>query len=182
MNHVPSEAEQVTAKNYLDVLIAVAESRSVPWIPTALLLAIPSRETWWGHAPGYVDIYGTPGDLADDVGDRGHGHGFFQWDDRSWKSWLKTNKWKSVRWAAHKCVDLLLSNHLYLKRKLPGRPESIYVMGAIAGYNCGVGNVRKALAKKLDVDAYTHGGDYSEDVLSLEQWWLHHFMLNERRP
>lgn len=37
--------------------------------------------------------------------------------------------------------------------------------GALAAYNCGAGNVLRALRQGVDVDFYTAGRDYSQDVL-----------------
>ena len=44
--------------------------------------------------------------------------------------------------------------------EFPKSPRS-----GIASYNCGAGNVRRALLAGLDVDHYTTGGDYSADVM-----------------
>ena len=46
---------------------------------------------------------------------------------------------------------------------------------ALAAYNCGPGNVLKAIRNGLDVDFYTAHHDYSKDVLNRAGF----FQLNE---
>lgn len=42
---------------------------------------------------------------------------------------------------------------------------------SLAAYNAGPGNVAAAIKRGLDVDAYTHGGDYSSDVVRRASAW-----------
>ena len=45
------------------------------------------------------------------------------------------------------------------------------VRAAVAAYNCGQGNVTKAINDGYDVDHYTTGRDYSTDVLGRAAWY-----------
>jgi soluble lytic murein transglycosylase-like protein len=45
------------------------------------------------------------------------------------------------------------------------------VRAAVAAYNCGPGNVTRAISDGYDVDHYTTGGDYSTDVLERAAWF-----------
>ena len=42
---------------------------------------------------------------------------------------------------------------------------------ALSGYNCGAGNVKKALSLRLDVDFFTSGRDYGRDTLNRAGWF-----------
>jgi peptidoglycan hydrolase-like protein with peptidoglycan-binding domain len=86
-------------------------------------------------------------------GDGGHGRGVWQRDDRSWN--IPGNYDNDVHLQAEDAATLLTGNIRALGRA-----------GGIAAYNCGAGNVRKALSRGKGVDAYTAGGDYSADVLA----------------
>ena len=56
-------------------------------------------------------------------------------------------------------------NYLGDDFELFGVDYAALFQGAIAAYNCGSGNVRKALETGQDVDARTTGKDYSADVI-----------------
>lgn len=179
MNHTPNDKERTTASEHLDSIEAVcAEYPDHPWISVSLLLAIVSRETWWGWAPGY-----RPKGSPAGKGDGGHGHGFFQIDDRSHGVFLRTGQWKEFEAAARYAIEkVLLANFNYLRPKFPGLSDSDISRAAIAAYNCGAGHVRKALNSggMATVDSRTAGHDYSGDVLELEAWWSDWFMENYR--
>jgi len=60
----------------------------------------------------------------------------------------------------------VLAQKLGYVRKNSGLQNLMLLRGAVAAYNCGEGNVCKALAEGSDVDARTTGRDYSADVLN----------------
>jgi hypothetical protein len=135
-------------------------------IGTALVLAMASRET----------------NIANIVGDRGHGRGWLQIDDRFWAKWLSTHAGcKDGTWTARyasalpggrvptlthstlHAIDILHGNVAFARsRKIPTGERRRF---AIAAYNCGAGNAMRAYAGG-NVDARTANGDYSADVLS----------------
>lgn len=106
-----------------------------------LLLAIASRET------GIKNI----------KGDGGHGRGIMQVDDRFHDKFLNANKEgldpkTNIEYAAS-----LLSDYLDMFDR--------DLVKGVAAYNCGPGNVRKALKQGLKADTYTTNMNYGEDVL-----------------
>ena len=168
MSYLPSEKEQKAAERYLLILGSVVAEfeKDYPWISVPLLLAIVSRETWWGQAPGYVPKGNPSG-----AGDAGHGHGFFQIDDRAHPAMVRSGQWAEVGPAARYAIkNVLVPAYAYLKKQFPKLSGPELIRAAIASYNCGAKNVKKALARG-EVDKYTAGGDYSRDVLKREQWW-----------
>ena len=196
MNHIPSKKEVNVAMNYRHHVMAASHDVLVDgcwFMAPELLFGIASRETAWGDTSCYRDIYGTPRDKSDDVGDyskrrgesqaRYHGYGFFQFDIGAWSKWIATGQWKDVFVAARKAGYLLRDNYRYLdkrrfkidiarsKKYLPKSDNDLIIRGAIAGYNCGVGNSYKALLRCLDADRFTTGRDYSKDVLDLSEWY-----------
>jgi hypothetical protein len=179
MNHVPGEKEQATASLYVHVLKAVCDDYiAYPWITVELLLAIVSRETWWGWSPGYY-----PKGKSEGTGDGRHGKGYFQIDDRSHAEWIRKDLWGDVEQSAIYAIEnVLVPNYFYLKARFQDLPKDDIVRGAIAGYNCGAGNVRRSLnaGGMPFVDSRTAGRDYSEDVLELKEWWA--TWLRNREP
>jgi hypothetical protein len=124
------------------------------------LLSIVDRETLWGQAAAYTKK-GEP----DGTGDYGHGHGFFQVDDRAHPDFIASGDWKDVRKAADYIIKAVLeSSYLYLSRKFPGRGPAKWTWDAVSAYNCGAGNVRRAIRRSKGRDAYTTGKDYAADV------------------
>ncbi len=112
------------------------------------LAAICDRESRGGEALRPQGPGGT--------GDGGHGRGLMQIDDRWHKDFICSGLWSKPEFNIFYAAGLLLQNWNIFE----DRPA------AIAAYNCGPGNVRKALKAGLDVDAYTTGKNYSKDVLS----------------
>jgi hypothetical protein len=88
--------------------------------------------------------------LRDVVGDGGHGHGVWQRDDRFWPIPASY----TVEQQANDAASLLAANI-----------HTFGLAGGVAAYNCGGGNVQRALDEGRSVDHYTTGGDYSADVL-----------------
>ena len=134
------------------------------------------RETLGGKSPLLKDVFGTPNDPADDLGDGGHGHGLFQIDDRSFPEFCAGEKWKDPRLNALCAGEVLAKKRQVLRILAPKKGLEIHDLerASIAAYNCGEGNVLKALVQmKADplacgpdfIDHYTAGRDYSREVL-----------------
>jgi soluble lytic murein transglycosylase-like protein len=116
-----------------------------------LLAAVCDRESGGG-------VYLVPPDPSG-VGDRGHGRGLMQIDDRTWVKWLRDHRWQDA-----------LTNIRFGAEILRGEMDRFAQTGhgiecAVAAYNCGPARVRQALAEKRGCDFYTHGQDYAADVL-----------------
>jgi hypothetical protein len=133
-----------------------------------LLMAICSRESHFGlllNDPDTGEITGEP----DGVGDGGHGRGLMQIDDRWHIPFIQSGDWTDPFYNIDYAANLLTDNVMLVSRKkasygLPG-PQGAWQI-AIAGYNCGMGNMAKVAKAGLDVDAKTTGRNYSKDVLA----------------
>jgi hypothetical protein len=113
--------------------------------------------------------------IANAWGDGGHGASIYQIDDRSFPDFIKAHPLSDVRAYCIKAVEVLKEKERYLVSKGYTREklgDETFERAVISAYNCGQGNVSKALARGLDVDRYTYGGDYSKDVqISRYLYW-----------
>ncbi len=166
------------ARKYADYIKWAAEDAGVH---QSAIYGIGSRESRWGLA---LDKYGT-GDyierkrvtahrttsLPPDL--KGYGRGLLQidWDAHEF---ARGADWKD---AAKNIAygGMVLRDNIRLIRT---RQHDVKGMGllraGIAAYNCGAGNVLKAIAKGHGIDYYTHSRNYSQDVLSRAGWFQLH--------
>ena len=99
----------------------------------------------------------------------GFGRGLMQIDFDA-HEFARTGNWKDAEENIEYGCKVLSQSHSYLKRKTNLREREL-LRAAIAGYNCGAGNVLRAINAGLDVDYYTFGRDYSKDVLNRAGWF-----------
>jgi hypothetical protein len=129
-------------------------------LPGAVVAAIITRET------AALDQYCTPPPTGQ-LGDGGHGCGPMQVDDRSWPTWC--GQWKAgqlqVVDGIHMGCFVLAAKVKAIARILPQMPDDMKLRAAVAAYNCGEGNVRRAYMASADLDKYTANGNYSADVM-----------------
>lgn len=152
-------------------------------VPVAVICGIGSRESHWGDALTPPGPAGT-GDfipretrrpwrqenLPPDGG--GFGRGLLQIDFDA-HPFARTGDWQDPEAnIAYGCT--VLRQNLDLLRRKTALEGPALLRGAIAAYNCGAGNVLKALARNHDVDHYTHGRDYAADVLARADWFARH--------
>lgn len=140
MPTIARQIEHAKSTGLLPIFQAVAADVGVPY---TTLLAIASRESAFGLT-------------LDDgfLGDNGYGHGIMQ-IDRRWHDFANTTAPNDhPRNIAYSAKYLKA-----LKKQLGSWPE------ALAAYNAGAGNVRKAQKEGRSIDYYTTGRDYSADVL-----------------
>lgn len=138
----------------------------IPTFNLSHVCAIISRETLWGWAKAYR-IEGKQGaGLPFGTGDHGHGHGYFQIDDRSHGVFLKKDGWKDpVKSLAYVMEKIIEPGWRTVSRKFPKLPNDHKMQAMLAGYNCGIGNVIVQLNNGRDPDTKTAGKDYGKDVL-----------------
>lgn len=122
-------------------------------LPTALLLAIASRET----------------NMNDVIGDGGHGRGLFQIDDRSHTSFLTSQRanhpgGKPPVTAAARYAARLLKANLDYGRSHGVRARDLLKF-AVSAYNAGAGGAIAGY-REGDSDRRTTGRDYARDVLA----------------
>ncbi|HRP30427.1 MAG TPA: hypothetical protein PKV73_00980 [Agriterribacter sp.] len=111
-----------------------------------------------------------------------HGFGVWQIDIDSYPDFVKSGDWKDPYKTVKKAIDVLEEKRIYLSKHLDfGKMELQQIHMAItAAYNCGQGNVVKAINKKLDVDRYTHNGDYSKMVWEYREAYRN--LKNHNKP
>ena len=145
------------AYRWPEELEAVMQQALGPRCMTWVLMGIASRESRFGLL---LDENGR--------GDGGHGHGIMQIDDRSHAGFCSSGQWHDLAASLeyiHKNVIVPAFNYLGDHFELFGEDYTALFRGAIAAYNCGPGNVQKAMEAGQDVDARTTGKDYSADVI-----------------
>jgi Putative peptidoglycan binding domain len=95
-----------------------------------------------------------------------HGFGFWQIDIDSFPDFINSGKWKNALETAKMAVTVLNQKRNFLIQK--GWQQKLVAVdferAVTAAYNCGQGNVDKALSAKKDVDVFTFSKDYSKEV------------------
>ncbi len=128
------------------------EAEQAAGLPAGILLAVASRET----------------NVTDIVGDRGHGRGLFQIDDRSWKEWLAaqgaggSGKTPPVAAAARLAASIIRDNRAFGRKNGVAEPD--LAKFALSAYNAGAGGAIRGY-REGDSDLHTTGADYGKDVL-----------------
>ncbi len=174
----PSLAKQLgIISDYKDIIIA---SSGKYGIKPSVILGLGSRESGWGLALNPQGPAGTgdtikrrfptqfrTGPLPPDGG--GFGRGLLQVDFDA-HEFGRTGNWKDPAANIDYGCGVLSSSLDFMARKTDLKDIALTRAG-IAGYNCGPGNVLKAVRDGLDVDFYTFGRDYSKDVLNRAGWF-----------
>jgi peptidoglycan hydrolase-like protein with peptidoglycan-binding domain len=154
------------------LIIAAAAKISVP---SVIIAAIGSRESRWGLGNKPPGPSGTgdfkprsntqpfrPGPLPPDG--KGYGRGLMQIDfDAS--EFARTGNWQDPEANINQGCSVLKTNLVLLGRRTQLTGQDL-LRAAIAAYNCGAGNVLKALNANEDVDSRTALGNYSRDVIN----------------
>lgn len=164
------------ANKYLTEILDAAQSLNVE---PELICAIGSRESNWGQGSDMrpKGPQGT-GDWAPRNPDRwgyamppdglGWGRGLMQ-IDYAQSDFGKTGNWKDPAANIRFGTEELASNISHFKAAPRAGVDPL--AAAVAAYNCGRGNVERAIARGINVDSYTTGHDYSKDVLSRAAWF-----------
>lgn len=161
-------------KNNLGVMIREAIHNTV--FAEDWLAGICCRETgflivrYHNQGFGFEDICAKMlGDYSKRPGEsakRYHGYGFWQIDINSYPDFVNHGDWKDPFKTAQKAVSVLEEKRKYLIQK--GWAQKLeatqFERAVTAAYNCGQGNVHKALSGGGDVDCYTYANDYSKEV------------------
>jgi len=109
---------------------------------------------------------GDYGKRAGEIEKQYHGFGFWEIDIGSYPEFINSGKWTDPLATAKKAISVLDEKKNYLQQR-GWREQLDQVMwerAITAAYNCGQGNVHKALTKKTDIDCYTFAKDYSKEV------------------
>lgn len=128
-------------------------------VPASVVAAIITRET------GGFSTYCLP-PPGGQLGDNGHGCGPMQVDDRSWPTWCA--QWKAGTLEPEDGIHMgcqVLAAKMKAVRSLIPVPQPTLLRAAVAAYNCGEGNVRRAWLAGHDLDESTTNKNYSSDVM-----------------
>lgn len=92
-----------------------------------------------------------------------HGFSYMQIDIDSYPDFITSGKWKDPLECFRMAISVLEEKRIALS-KLFNVPTEGYHRAITAAYNCGQGNVSRALRKGKDIDFYTHQKNYSKEV------------------
>ena len=155
------------------------------------LMAMAYRETWT-LVNRYIQnkilfenvlpvVRGDYGRREGELEKQFHGFGFWQIDIGSFPEFVKSGDWKDPFKCCKKAIDVLEEKRQWLfgsgKRLIEKNYDVEFVHRCItAAYNCGQGNVFKAVNAKLGIDHYTHEKNYSQMV------WKYRELYNSLQP
>lgn len=134
------------------------------WITEELLGAMAFRECGNVIAKGIQAGESVATIAAKAKGDGGHGHSFWQIDDRSFPAFTKSEDWKDPINACKMAISVLNGKRRFLNIRVP---STILYQACVAAYNTGEGNVVKSVRAGKSVDTTTAHGNYSADVIKL---------------
>jgi hypothetical protein len=151
-------------KNYGDFIENAAGLNKVR---ASVLAGIMMRET----RGGLSSLLSQPGPGGKGDKDKNgvyHGHGLMQIDDRSFPVFTSGLSWSNPDENIKFGADVLYRKIYFFERRsehLMLLPEWNIERLGIAAYNCGEGNVLKAVNLGKNPDLATAGGNYSNEVL-----------------
>jgi peptidoglycan hydrolase-like protein with peptidoglycan-binding domain len=159
----------------------IAKGARAAGVDEAVVWGIGSRESGWGSALRPPTPAGTgdfirratmrawrTGPLPPDGG--GYGRGLMQIDFDA-HEFARTGPWTDAAQNIAYGCSVLRDNLTYAARKWTQLNREAALRAAVASYNCGAGNVNRAIQQGRPVDYYTHGRDYSADVLERAGWY-----------
>lgn len=140
----------------------------------SLLVGMAYRETGFliarylrkGYTPSTIHaaMKGDYGKRATDVIEQYHGYGYWQIDIASFPAFIASGDWRDPAKTALFAVKVLEGKRKFLRERFAMDDQRL-LQASIAAYNCGEGNVKKAIEKDRDLDYYTHQKNYSREVL-----------------
>ncbi len=104
-----------------------------------------------------------------DLNHKYHGYGFTQIDIDSYPAFIASNDWQKPEKLYPFTIKILESKRHYIINHFNDLSHQELERSIFAAYNCGEGNVVKAIQNNEDVDHYTTGHNYSEDVFRLRE-------------
>jgi hypothetical protein len=164
-----TDSERKLLRGIATLYGAMIDASALKWRHRPEVLAgIMMRETAGGTSP-LLDKPGPEG-----RGDRGHGHGLMQIDDRSFPEFCASADWPDPAKNIDFGAKVLQRKRAYLAEKMLGHylDDENLERANIAAYNAGEGRVLRSLMEHEDVDTHTAHGNYSREVLRLATVYL----------
>lgn len=97
-----------------------------------------------------------------------HGYSYMQIDIASYPQFINSGKWQDPLECYRKAIEVLEEKRIYLfasnRFNVKDFPLDTAYRAITAAYNCGQGNVAKALREGKSVDIFTHQRNYSAEV------------------
>lgn len=150
--------------------------------PAALIAGIGSRESAWGLAltpkgPGGTGdfvkrAFPTPLRRGALPPQGGFGRGLMQIDFDA-HEFARSGPWQDPAQNISYGCKVLADNRAFFERRMRLAGQAL-MRASLAAYNCGPGNVQKALAAGLDADYYTAHRDYSASTLNRAGYFRMH--------
>jgi peptidoglycan hydrolase-like protein with peptidoglycan-binding domain len=178
--YAPNSAQlraQLAAAEHYRAAAAAAAARY--GLPLCVIGGVGSRESAWGLAL----VPEGPGGTGDLIARRpkppmrpgrlppngGFGRGLMQIDFDA-HEFARSGNWKDPAANLLYGAGVLSQSQAFLERRLQLRGTEL-LHAALAAYNCGPGNVLKALQTGRDVDYFTAGRNYGKDTLNRAGWF-----------
>jgi len=150
------------------------------FVTEALMAGIVCRETGGliaKHAAEFPDIMELAKHMKGDYTDRGdgkglipHGFGFTQIDINAFPWFISTNAWLDPYKCFSQSIAVLEGARAHILGRNPVLKGSTSLIHySVAAYNCGAGNVDKALTQHIDPDRYTTAHNYSAEVFEFAE-------------
>lgn len=176
-NH-PSLLKQLQEAGKYKLIIEEAAERFR--FQSCVIAGLGSRESHWGLALFPPGPEGT-GDLTARVKTNSHrnsplppdglgfGRGLLQ-IDFDYQEFARTGNWKDPKENIFYGVKLLFDNRKFLQ-KIFNLNNTQLIRATLSSYNAGLRNILKAVVKGYDIDFFTTGRNYSQDVLNRAGWF-----------
>jgi hypothetical protein len=103
-----------------------------------------------------------------------NGYSYWQIDIGSFPEFIKANLWLDPQKSANKAAEVLVEKATYLiqKKWKENLSPIMFERAVTAAYNCGQGNVDRALRYNRGVDYYTFNKDYSAEVFKMREQYM----------
>jgi len=176
-NH-PSLLKQLQeASKYKTIIEEAAQKFN---FQSCIIAGLGSRESHWGLALFPPGPEGT-GDFVPRIRTKpfrksslpsdglGFGRGLLQ-IDFDYHEFARTGNWKDPKENIFYGVKLLSDNRKGLLKKYNLNNDQL-IRATLSSYNSGLGRIVKAIEKGYDIDFFTTGRNYSQDVLNRAGWF-----------
>jgi hypothetical protein len=102
---------------------------------------------------------------------RFHGFSFWQLDMGSYTDFLLSGDWKHPFRSCLKLIDILEKKRKFLVTRCRLKGDEL-CQAITAAYDCGQGNVIKAIKNDLPIDHFTYRKNYSTEIWKVRQEYL----------